>query len=91
MNVPDQGKYSEGMKEVKIVEHVLKCFATFAEIDFSQLCMYFIRHPALTRGLRVLQNENRSPKSLSASQSHVLCITNVFCPQRWPQIILINL
>lgn len=35
------------------------------------LCMYItlIHHPALTRGLRVLQNENKSPKSPSASQS----------------------
>lgn len=28
-----------------------------------------IHHPALARGLRVLQNKNKSPKSLSASQS----------------------
>lgn len=51
---------------------MLKCFATFPETVFPQLCVYItlIHHPALTRGLRVLQNENKSPKSPSASWSH---------------------
>lgn len=50
---------------------MLKCFATFAETDFSHLRLYIIliHHPALARGLRVLQNKNKSPKSLSASRS----------------------
>lgn len=51
---------------------MLECFATFAETVFSQLHVYviLIHHPALAWGLRVLQNKNKSPKSLSASWNH---------------------